>query len=1106
MGTTLQRSRSQWRLLLVVVAVAILACTLISSLGLLVFATEQGGVRSALTAIPTSQAAIDIQVDHPHVPLSVTRRLVENAVRTELGDSVRYSTSSFAMTEPALVPQIQSSSGLTYFGEYDNVRSNTTLVSGEWAGKWPGGTAAIPVAIPEAASQAQGLHLGSTFDIDNSPSELTATVVGIYRVNAPRSAYWARDLLHGTGNDPLYFGPLIAAPGTIGAAKVLIASLDVRFAPDFNSVTVDQLGPLAGRFAGANKAVPNRLDSASATVRYTSGLADATSGIASGLTATRSTVVVVSLMLLVLAVAAMGQTARSFNDARAGERQLLRSRGASVGNLLALTTLEALVVGVVTAAASPPLSTLVYRILAVQPAMVAAHMPKDAGLHSITWLTAAGVSLLFVVVLIAPLLRRSRSFAAGEQSLGRQGSATVFMRSGLDIAIFVLAGVAYWQLLSYHSPVDTSASLAVDPILVAGPALVLVAGALLCVRLIPLASRVILRVGARARGSVIPLASWEIGRRSQRATAAVLLLSLALAVGTFGLSFLATWKQSQVDQATFAVGPPVRVLGLSDSGVQAEQLAKGALGAPEPVIRRSGQVLNSGGDILGTGAGGPEVTVLGLTAEARKMIDRGRLGHAGAGDVDRRLAKPIPPATGVGLPGPVNGVSATIQVTAEPQNGLPGVEAHVRAILEDGNGLLTVVSMGTVPADNTPRQVRGIVPLSANPSGLVGPVRFVGFQATFSMANSVGDSTVNAQADADVLVKDLAVLHASSPQKPATATYSSQPVKSDSTATWFGNSADPDAPVPTVDSVPSGWQFDLGVDVPTGLELSPATFALVGWSPTGLVSAVVPIALAKKLHVKPPNVMTVDVQDVPVQVLLVGTTSLVPGTASSDALSNPNSGFAASSGSPDVVVLDQELLERSLAQSGVHSPMVDEWWVNVTAGHGQAYLNGVKNPAGALSSEVLGLQLQQAPLRVATQAALWLAIVAGALLAAVGFAVHSATTLRSRRLELAQLRATGLSRNKLVGLITAESLLISVLGAIFGTAIGVLLVLLVGPLVAASPDGSPPVPSVAVQIPWSSIGLLIVGLAAALVLVVFVVARVQRSVEPAELLRGGTGD
>ncbi|MEP6844191.1 MAG: ABC transporter permease [Pseudolysinimonas sp.] len=1101
-GTTLRRSRSQWRLLLVVVAVAILACTLISSLGLLVFATEQGGVRSALTSISTSQTGIDVRVVRQHVPLSRASRLVKNAVRKELGDSVPFSSSSFAMTEPAFVPEIQTSSGLTYFGEYDNFRANSKLVAGHWAGKWSGGTAAIPVAIPETASRAQGLQLGSTFAISHSPADLTALVVGIYSVNAPNSSYWARDRLHGTGNDPLYFGPLVAAPGTIDAAKMDVASLDISFTPTFNSLTIDELGPLVRRLASGQTAVPRQLASVSATVSYKSGTADAVSGVVSGLTVTRSTIVVVSLMLLVLAVAAMGQTARSFNDARAGERQLLRSRGASAGNILALATLEAVVVGVITAGVSPPLSTLVYRVLAAQPAMVAAHMPKDAGIPSITWVTAAGVSLVFVVVLIAPLLRRSRSFAGGEPSRGRQGAASGFMRSGLDIAIFVLAGIAYWQLVSYHGHVDAAAPLAIDPILVAGPALVLGAGALLCVRLIPLASKLILRVGDRARGSVIPLASWEIGRRSQRATSAVLLLSLALAVGTFGLSFLATWKQSQLDQATFAVGPPVRVLALPDPDVQAQLLAKGAVGTPQPVIRRIGQLLDPGSaNLPGAAPTGPVVTVLGLTAEGRTLIDRGRLSHLGGDEVKSRLAKSVTPATGVVLPGAVYGVSATIQVAVR-SSGLPGVEAHVYAILEDGMGLLTTVSMGTVSADNTPQDVRGFVQLPPNSNGLTGPVRLVGFQATFATAKDSGASLVNAQANADVLVKDLAVLHTSSSQSSASVT-DSQSVTVDSSATWFGNSAEPDAPVPTVGPVPSGWQFDLGVDVPSGLELAPATFALVGWSPSGLISVVVPTALAKTLNLTPPSNMTVEVQDVLVPILIVGTTSLVPGTASSDALSNPNSGFAASSSNPNIMVLDQELLERSLAQSGVHTPMVDEWWVNVPVGRGQAYLNGVANPVGAVSSETLGLQLQQAPLRVATQAALWLAIVAGGLLAAVGFAVHSATTLRSRRLELAQLRAIGLSRNKLVALITAESLLITVLGAVFGTAIGVLLALLVGPLVAASPDGSPPVPSVAVQIPWSSIGLLIIGLAAALVLVVFVVARVQRSVEPAELLRGG---
>ena len=58
--------------------------------------------------------------------------------------------------------------------------------------------------------------------------------------------------------------------------------------------------------------------------------------------------------------------------------------------------------------------------------------------------------------------------------------------------------------------------------------------------------------------------------------------------------------------------------------------------------------------------------------------------------------------------------------------------------------------------------------------------------------------------------------------------------------------------------------------------------------------------------------------------------------------------------------------------------------------------------------------------------------------------------------------------------------------------------------VAVSPDGSPPVPSVVIEIPWPSTALLVLGLAAVLALVVLVVARVQRFVEPAELLRDGS--
>jgi ABC-type antimicrobial peptide transport system permease subunit len=117
--------------------------------------------------------------------------------------------------------------------------------------------------------------------------------------------------------------------------------------------------------------------------------------------------------------------------------------------------------------------------------------------------------------------------------------------------------------------------------------------------------------------------------------------------------------------------------------------------------------------------------------------------------------------------------------------------------------------------------------------------------------------------------------------------------------------------------------------------------------------------------------------------------------------------------------------------------------------------------------------------------------------------MHSAAALRARRIELAQLRAIGLTRGGLLTLVSAESLLLCALGVVFGVSIGILLAFLVGPLVAVSPSGTAPVPSVIVTLPTVAIGLLILEMVAVLGLVMVAVARAQRYTSPADLLRGG---
>ncbi|MEO7123910.1 MAG: hypothetical protein ABI400_12505, partial [Lacisediminihabitans sp.] len=648
LSLTARRIRGGWRLIAVVLAIAITACTLVTSVGLLVFATEQGGIRSALSSMPASQASVDVFMLQPTVSVKHAKKLSDAAIARTLGSTVTTKSTLVAVSEYLSVPKLDRNfPALGYFGEFDAVKKHSTLVSGSWPDSTSASGGVVPVALPQAAAKAWALGLGSTFSTVVGHSDVPVKVVGIYRSVHPDGAYWTRDPLKGDGyraglgkpGISVYIptngiGPMLVAPGALAAAKIPGHSYDIHYTPNFQGITVDQFAPLIDRIAGANQDVILHIGLVARGVVYTSHLSDSVNSIGTSLVVTRSTVVVVTLLLLVLTLAALAQTAKLANDAAADERHIMRARGASGGQLLGIAVTEAVLIGIVTALASPLLAGLVYRALAAQPPMVAAGMPSDAGLPPVAWMTAAWVSLAFVVVLLLPLLRRQDRLVDASGTKHRLRRSSGLMRSGLDLGLVVIAVVVFWQLQAYRTPVDVSASLGVDPVLVAGPAIMLLAGGLVVVRLIPLASRFLERFGRRSRGAVFTLGVWEVARRTQKITAAVLLLMLALSVGTFSQTFLATWRQSQTDQAALAIGAPVRVPADGSLGAaELPLLAKGARGVPQPVIRRLGAIAPAGSDAYADPEGGlsdgSAAAILGLTAGDRSLISRGRLGTEG---------------------------------------------------------------------------------------------------------------------------------------------------------------------------------------------------------------------------------------------------------------------------------------------------------------------------------------------------------------------------------------------------------------------------------------------------------------------------------------------
>jgi predicted lysophospholipase L1 biosynthesis ABC-type transport system permease subunit len=197
-------------------------------------------------------------------------------------------------------------------------------------------------------------------------------------------------------------------------------------------------------------------------------------------------------------------------------------------------------------------------------------------------------------------------------------------------------------------------------------------------------------------------------------------------------------------------------------------------------------------------------------------------------------------------------------------------------------------------------------------------------------------------------------------------------------------------------------------------------------------------------------------------------------------------------------------LSRKLIEYGSSSLPLDEWWAAVPEDRVDAFTAAVGAAHGTVTSRVgLRRELQEQPLRIGIQAALWLAVAAAGSLAAVGFATHTTVAIRVRRTEFSQLRAIGLTRRRLTSVVATENVLLCAIGAVCGVGIGVLLGLLVGPLVAMAADGGAPVPAVAVAIPWLRVGLLATELVALLAIVLLIVTRANRSQALGAVLRVG---
>ncbi|MFI6709428.1 FtsX-like permease family protein [Nonomuraea sp. NPDC050478] len=690
-----KRAFSEPLLLLAAFGSILLATTTLVALTMYASSIAEAGVRRTMETAPLRQVAVTVSAPvtgetFPRLDAAVRGRVTESLGGTPAAFSTSFHSDSYTMPgqERREVPE------LLRFGSYDGLDGYARLVSGTWPE--PAEDGAVEAAIPLSAASASGLESGQEITVrgrlDGRP--VTVRVTGVFQLADPYGDRWAGEQLLSRGvehGEFTTYGPLMVPRETFLARFATNVGTTWTAVPDLSAITPERLRPLAAGVSGlAESLKADGCPSCTAVTRLPGMLTqlDTASLVA------RSTMLIPVLQLLLLAAYALMLTARLLADHRRMEVALLRSRGAGTLRLVALAGGEALLVAVPCAVAAPLLGPPLLAAVNALPWIAASGVRLAPAADAGTFLVSSGVALAAAVLLTLPALAGARRTYVEEQTArGRGAGRGLIERAGADLALLAVAALAIWQLRHYGSPVTgtSGGGLGIDPLIVSGPALALLTGGMLGLRLVPRVSRLAERITARRPGLAPALGAWQVSRRPLRYAGPALLLTMAIAIGIVSMATAATWRGSQLDQARHQAGADLRLSGPPDSP-ELGSSGRGSAFAALPGVTAASPAFRGQVEVGGEGA-----VLLALDAAELEALFRLRpdLSARPVAGMSRALAANRPADGGLELPGR----PAALAVEARMDRILP-----LRVRVSDSLGVwrdlpLTAAGNGRLSAD-----------------------------------------------------------------------------------------------------------------------------------------------------------------------------------------------------------------------------------------------------------------------------------------------------------------------------------------------------------------------------------------------------------------------
>ncbi|MFD1932033.1 FtsX-like permease family protein [Nonomuraea mangrovi] len=1032
-----KRAAAEPLLPLTAFAAILLATTTLVSLAISISSVVDVGVRWSVTQADRARTSAEVTTWVKRESFAQA----DAAVRAQAAES-------FPRFAPRVVSVIKSGpyqgedGERLLFGTRSDLETGAELLQGTWARP---GAEPLQATLPQETAQRLGVSAGQELTVRRREADqpLTVLVTGVFATP---------DGLHPPADDALM------VPGETFLARFADQVLGYwHVTPDLKNVATGDLAPLSAAAAGLPDRLKARPACADCTVReeLSAYLAQLDRSALVG----QSTMLVPVLQLLILAGYSLMLTARMLAEGRRMEMALLRARGAGMGGLVSLSMTEALLIAlpsvVIAPFAAPHVLNGVSGLLWAQAGAV--RVP--AAPEPVTFAIAAAAALAGAALLAASAARSARRTYVEEQAArGRGDRGGVLARAGGDIALLVVAGLAVWQLTRYGSPVTATAGggLGIDPMLVTGPALALLSGGMLGMRLVPWTSGLVARLTSRRATLAPALGAWQVSRRPLRYVGPALLLTMAVAIGVLSITTTTTWESSQRDQAGHRVGADLRISPATGPG-EVGGLGAGRVYASLPGVSAVSPAVR---DSVSIGSGSAELLALDADRLDTVMNLREDLSAVSLAAMAEGLTAGRPTLRAVPVPGTPSELAVIVRTRAP-------APLKAELLISDAEGVRWRLDL----ADRAAAGERALVADLAALAGRAGRIAY------------------------PLAVRGLTFGETPAPVVVAALRAGGHDVQPPGDLAWAG--------FEQVGRFQGSGVGDGGVkEVTTG---QGGLFGIDAVPERGkaVVLAVPPGTPSQRLFGGTVGGRATLPQPLPVVVtdelaaeekLSVGMRLFLPFDATTSALivvAVVDSLPGMTVGEPGVLVDLPTLADRNILTVNA-PPRVTEWWAAAEDGDPGAATRALAAHPGwsarVLDRQSVFTELRDDPLAGGLQSALLIGFVAAVIFAGLGFAVNAAVAARERSAELGLLHALGVTFRQVLGLLAVEQTFLIGLGLAGGTLLAGGMAAVVVPHLVLSGQVTAVTPPVRLDIPWVQTAVLLAVIAAGLFAIVAALA------------------